>query len=141
MSSPKKVKRKSTALQNIRELVERKRERKCKTASSERWIAALFELLIDCFEVVVPLCASEDRWLHHQRLEPDKHLPGENLEARFGFVGRVNRLNRIGQRLEGRGGMRPRSSLSLPLWELSLPFRCSLLGSCAHKQSSREGVA
>jgi hypothetical protein len=39
----------------------------------------------------VPLCASEDRWLHHrQRLEPDKHLPGENFEAPFGFVGRVN---------------------------------------------------
>jgi hypothetical protein len=44
----------------VRELVERKRERKCKTASSERWIAALFELLIDCLEVVVPLCAKTD---------------------------------------------------------------------------------
>jgi hypothetical protein len=76
------VKRKSTALQNIRELVERKREEEVQ-ASLGRWIAALFELLVDCLEVVVPLCARQDRWLHHQRLEPDKHLPARISKRRF----------------------------------------------------------
>ncbi|MFO1422397.1 MAG: hypothetical protein U1F70_01910 [Candidatus Competibacteraceae bacterium] len=60
-------------------------------------VAPFAQFLVDGFEVVVPLGVDERGRLHQQGLEADEHLPGQNLEAAFGFVGGVNRFHRVSQ--------------------------------------------
>ena len=79
---------------------------RCRRAASVRRIAALGQLLIDRFDIVVPLGVGEHGGLHQQSLEPDEDLPCQYLEPPFSLVARIDGLDRIGEPLDAGKALR-----------------------------------
>src|SRR5439155_20457757 len=64
-------------------------------------VTALFELFVNCFDVVVTLGIGEDGWFHDQRLEANEDLPGHDLKTAATFVTGVdNGVRAIGDGLD-----------------------------------------